>query len=170
MNTMLVKLATHFPKDSQRIAVIETNRLQNWHWQGPDGLVPALFIEQPHYKQATSTRSIHRYLCRRTKFSLRSYLWKQLGIAYSMRKFTFWSRSPSFSMWNNYCDNFALYCGVNLISSSTVLFFSLNTACLLPRARGRFKCPPQTTAVHTWFAKFSLASLVIWLRVRWLLE
>jgi len=30
MNSMLVKLATHFPKDSQRIAVIETNRLQNW--------------------------------------------------------------------------------------------------------------------------------------------
>ena len=39
-------------------------------WQGPDGLVVALFKEPQHYKQATFARSIHRYFCRTTKLSL----------------------------------------------------------------------------------------------------
>ena len=49
---------------------------KDWQWQGPDGLVAALFRKPRHYKQATSARGIHSYFCRTTKLSLTGYLWK----------------------------------------------------------------------------------------------
>jgi len=73
---MLVNLATNFPKDGQRIAVIGTNKIvkltvtrTRWPCRGT-------IQKTRHYKQTTSARSIHCYFCRTTKLSLSGYLWK----------------------------------------------------------------------------------------------
>jgi len=74
MNSMLFKLATNFPKDVQRIAVIGTNKIAKltvtrtkWPHSGTIQRATAL-------QKAISRRSIDRYFCRTTKFSLSGYL------------------------------------------------------------------------------------------------
>jgi len=76
MNSMLVKLATNFPKNGQRIEVNGTNKIVKLTVTRTRWPCAALFRKPRHYKQATSARSIYRYFCRTTKLSLSGYLWK----------------------------------------------------------------------------------------------
>ena len=88
----------------------------NWNKQGSDGLVAALFREPRHYKQATSTRNIHRYFCRTTNQVVT--LWTSVkinGITWLKRKTTV--RTWSSPMWNNHYD--ALCC----LTKSDVVFY-----------------------------------------------
>ena len=145
---MLVKLATNFQKDGQRIAVIGTNKIvkltvtrNKWPCPGT--------INKPPLHEAYTVTFVEQPSCHSLDFcENRWYHLIDTQVKHS-------EHDPS-------------PCEIIITILRFVLFdsircclplCSLNTACLLPpqrlkRTRGRFKCVPQRLTARTWLTIF----------------